>query len=85
MHVPTDMNNAKRSIFADDNNSHLDKFYDQIAWFKDGSRQLIDLEYLQGSSFDFLPYVYVDQNLTKFSKSFRISDHYPLWVEFGID
>ena len=32
--------------------------------------------------FDFLPHVYTDQDLSKNSISFRLSDHYPLWAEF---
>jgi endonuclease/exonuclease/phosphatase (EEP) superfamily protein YafD len=40
------------------------------------------MEYLCGGGFDFVPYSYVDLNLSKESVSYRISDHYPLWVEF---
>lgn len=40
--------------------------------------------YLRGGSFDFLPYVYTDKAFSKTEISHRISDHYPLWVEFAI-
>ncbi len=31
-----------------------------------------------------MPHVYTDQDLNKNSISFRLSDHYPLWVEFTL-
>ena len=34
----------------------------------------------RGGSFDFVPYAFGD--LTRAQLSWRISDHYPLWVEF---
>jgi len=33
---------------------------------------------------DFQPHVYTDENLTRTSVSFRLSDHLPLWVEFEL-
>ncbi len=56
------------------------KHYDQIAWFRD------DLELLGGSSagvIDFSGAVYKEQTLE--NMSYRISDHFPLWVEFFTD
>jgi endonuclease/exonuclease/phosphatase family metal-dependent hydrolase len=84
LYVPPDLNGVKRSIFIDEGEDpQLDKFYDQIAWFGSASgRGQLQMEYLRGGGFDFLPYVYTDQNLSKSSVSHRISDHYPLWVEF---
>ena len=74
-----------RTIFLNTNSPDTDKFYDQIAWFETGSkRQRIELEYIQGGSFDFLPHVYLDSGLSKSSISFRVSDHYPLWIEFKL-
>jgi endonuclease/exonuclease/phosphatase family metal-dependent hydrolase len=54
--------------------------YDQIAWFRD------DLDLLGGESagtVDFTGAVY--QELSLQQMSFRISDHFPLWVEFHTD
>jgi len=83
--VPDDLNAVQRSIFADPNNPTLDKFYDQIAWFQTGSgSQRLSMDYTRGGGFDFLPHVYGGTNLTKNSISRRISDHYPLWVEFEL-
>lgn len=81
--VPEDLRRVPRSIFADPEHPALDKFYDQIAWFETGggSRRL-SMDYIQGGHFDFLPYVYTNTNLSRNSVSYRISDHYPLWVEF---
>jgi endonuclease/exonuclease/phosphatase family metal-dependent hydrolase len=81
--VPGDLNVVPRSIFADPNEPTLEKFYDQIAWFVDANANArLDMEYVRGGHFDFLPHVYRGLNLTKRSIWFRISDHYPLWAEF---
>ena len=71
-----------RTIF-DNDKSRL--FYDQIAWFWDTrSPELEDvltgLRYGSAGSVDFLPHVFA--GMTKSEVSWRISDHYPLWVEF---
>ena len=81
--VPDDLNRVQRSIFADPNHPALDKYYDQIAWFqKDSGSIALSMNYNQGGGFDFLPFVYTNTDLSKNSISYRISDHYPLWVEF---
>jgi len=82
---PTELNGIPRTIFADDRTR---SFYDQIAWFTDpaspGAPDLLEgLTYTRrGGGFDFLPHVL--PGLTKTQVSWRISDHYPLWVEFDI-
>ena len=45
-------------------------------------RALTNLNLRVGGNFDFMPYVYTDTPLTRRLVSYRISDHYPLWVEF---
>ena len=83
--VPQDLNSVLRSIFADPDHPMLEKFYDQIAWFQTGSgSRRLSMDYNQGGGFDFLPHVYGGTNLSKRSISYRISDHYPLWVEFNL-
>ncbi len=83
--VPDDLNMVPRSIFADPGKPNLDKFYDQVAWFTSKSGAIaLSMEYSAGGSFDFLRYVYSETGLTKSSISHRISDHYPLWVEFTV-
>ncbi|MCA9228872.1 MAG: endonuclease/exonuclease/phosphatase family protein [Planctomycetales bacterium] len=80
--VPGVLMNQPRTIFDDPGDPSDDNFYDQIAWFESGNEALIDLTLRTGGHFDFLPHVYTDTNLTRNSISHRISDHYPLWVEF---
>lgn len=83
---PAELNDVPRTIFANDRNKH---FYDQIAWFSDFEsvtmeNMLTGLRY-EGvaGSFDFLPFTL--KGLTKAEVSWRISDHYPLWIEFQLD
>jgi hypothetical protein len=82
--VPDVLMNLPRTIFDDPGDPNDDNFYDQIAWFTAGSRSLIDLTLRAGGNFDFQPQVYTDTNLSRTSVSFRLSDHFPLWVEFGL-
>jgi len=56
------------------------KYYDQIAWFMD------DLDLLAGEQagvVDFAGAVY--QELSLGQMSYRVSDHFPVWVEFLVD
>ncbi|MEJ2567903.1 MAG: endonuclease/exonuclease/phosphatase family protein [candidate division WOR-3 bacterium] len=82
LYVPDDMNEISRTIFGSPKEN---KFYDQIAWFtgKDGTPAL-SLKYIRGGSFDFTKIALQSLNLTKNELSWRISDHYPLWSEFGM-
>lgn len=58
-------------------------FYDQIAWFvrKNGQVEL-NMKPTKGGSFNFVPFTYSGTSLTVADKSYRVSDHYPLWMEF---
>lgn len=82
---PTELNHVPRTIFDNDKSRH---FYDQIAWFSDPTKpdlpsMLDGMHYTRrGGGFDFLPHAL--RNLTKSQVSWRISDHYPLWVEFAV-
>jgi endonuclease/exonuclease/phosphatase family metal-dependent hydrolase len=83
--VPDDLNLVPRTIFADPNQPMLGNFYDQIAWFQKKSGAIaLSMNYSKGGGFDYLPHVYTDTNLSKNSISYRMSDHYPLWVEFAL-
>lgn len=68
-----------RSIFDET------KFYDQIAWFQDkkGVNNL-SLSYNNGGNYDFMQSCLINRPLSKVQKSWMLSDHYPLWVEFNI-
>jgi endonuclease/exonuclease/phosphatase family metal-dependent hydrolase len=82
--VPDVLMNLPRTIFDDPGESDDDNFYDQIAWFTNGNHALINMELISGGNYDFMPFVYTGLGLTRNSISFRVSDHYPLWVEFSI-
>ena len=57
------------------------KFFDQIAWFHDEGRRKLTLDYRgRAGHFEFNKHVLT--GLSRDDVSFRISDHYPLWVEF---
>lgn len=63
----------------------LASFFDQIAWFerrKDG-RPYLSLKFRKSGGLNFQGVVL--PHLTRTQLSWRISDHYPLWVEFGLD
>ena len=83
--TPEDLNKVPRTIFSDPEKPDLGKFYDQIAWFT-GQNNLpaLSLQYSRGGSFDFTQAALKSRNLTKQQLSWRISDHYPLWVEFKV-
>jgi endonuclease/exonuclease/phosphatase family metal-dependent hydrolase len=79
---PTELDAVPRTIFDDAKTQH---FYDQIAWFSDaqGRSTLDELTFTHHAGmFDFLSHVF--PGLTKTEVSWRISDHYPLWVEFTV-
>lgn len=76
--------NLPRTIFDMDDVPDKASFYDQIAWFTDKKRALINLTTKSGGNFDFRPLVYREVGLTLQQMSFRLSDHYPLWIEFNI-
>lgn len=83
--VPASLIDLPRSIFADADEPTKSKYYDQIAWFhKPGSKRRLDMDPLAGGHFDFVPHVYKGAGLDRTSVSWRLSDHYPLWVEFAL-
>jgi endonuclease/exonuclease/phosphatase family metal-dependent hydrolase len=78
--VPAALHEVPRTIFG----SHLDSYYDQIAWFTDEDSPIpkLTLEPTGAAgSFDFTGLVH--RHLTRQQLSWRISDHLPLWVEFA--
>lgn len=66
----------------------LKGFYDQIAWFTEDAaaeNPLLSLEFTdKAAMFDWSETVLAKSGLTKRQKSFRMSDHYPLWAEFSL-
>lgn len=70
-----------RTIFDDQDDKH---YYDQIAWFARGARgrAVLNLDCVAGGQLDFPAILRGEQTLN--TLSWHISDHYPLWVEFGV-
>lgn len=83
---PGELSGVPRTIFDGDKKNH---FYDQIAWFTDFTGadvtdMLTGMRYAgKAGSFDFVPLTFA--GLTRSKLSWRMSDHYPLWVEFRTD
>jgi hypothetical protein len=74
------LNEVPRTIFGDPGES---KFYDQIAWFVDEARgPMLTIQASAAGSFDFVPLL--QRDLSKTTLSWKVSDHYPLWVEFSV-
>lgn len=85
LHVPGDLHGVPRTIF-DDPADPADKFYDQIAWFKDGAGgDQLTLSFARAGGLDLWGRVLThEEGWTKRSWSWRISDHLPLWCEFEL-
>jgi exonuclease III len=79
--VPPVLDAVPRSIFPSDAD-RLDKYYDQIAWFETGKKRQLNLDCAAGGSIDFVPHLYRDLGMKRQDLQHRVSDHYPLWVEF---
>ena len=79
--VPLVLDQVPRSIFFDEAD-RLDKYYDQIAWFETGKKRQLNLDCTDGGHIDFVPHLYQDTGMSRQNMQYRISDHYPLWVEF---
>lgn len=84
--APPELNKVPRTIFDDSKTQH---HYDQVAWFSDvnsaqAPSMLTGLSFKgRAGSFNFVPHVFT--GLSKTELSWRISDHYPLWIEFELD
>ena len=74
------LNDVPRTIFDDPEEA---KFYDQVAWFVEkGSGPVLTLVSTAAGSFDFVPIL--QGGMSKTTLSWKVSDHYPLWVEFSV-
>ncbi len=75
---PPELADLPRTIFQGPDENH---FYDQIAWFTEGTRAKLTLDYSgRAGQFDFVGLTHAGMDKTPLS--WRISDHYPLWAEF---
>jgi endonuclease/exonuclease/phosphatase family metal-dependent hydrolase len=76
---PQELLDQPRSIFDDATTRH---YFDQIAWFTSGDREELTLHYTKRAGrVEWTKYILTD--LSNTAKSWRISDHYPLWAQFA--
>ena len=81
LHVPSELQNetVTRSIFDET------KYYDQIAWFESNDNTpKLSSNFLRGGNYDFVGQVMKNRDISKLQLSWIMSDHYPLWAEFGL-
>jgi endonuclease/exonuclease/phosphatase family metal-dependent hydrolase len=77
---PDELLGQPRMITDTDAKKH---FYDQIAWFTAGNREQLTLQYTKRA--DRVEWTeHVLTGTTNITKSWRISDHYPLWAQFAL-
>lgn len=81
--VPANLTFVPRTLSSDLQHPDRRSFFDQIAWFETvKGKPYLTLEYRRAGGIDFQGAVLA--HLTRTQLSWRISDHYPLWVEFGV-
>jgi len=81
--IPAALLDARRSVFGKGSSGAA---YDQIAWFEESrASRPLSLSFRRGGSFDFRDHALPSRGLTLTQLSWRISDHLPLWAEFGTD
>jgi len=79
---PAELQGLSRTITDTPGQMH---YYDQIAWFTEKGRAQLTLQYEgAGHAGHFTWTDYLLQDLEPDDKSWRISDHYPLWTEFSV-
>ena len=77
---PDELLDQPRSIFDTATNAH---FYDQIAWFTAAGHEQLTLRYTkQAGRIEWTRLIHPE--LGNIAKSWRISDHYPLYAQFAL-
>jgi Endonuclease/Exonuclease/phosphatase family len=79
----------KPRLVGQDEDEPLKGLYDQIAWFTTdeggAERPLLAMTFTgEGGMFNWGKTALASSGLTTQQKSFRMSDHFPLWVEFAL-
>ena len=84
LHIPEDLHHIPRTIFAREGEPETEKFYDQLAWFRDADDvPHLTLEYVKAGYVNFVGLIM--EGLSRRALGFRISDHFPIWTEFRVD
>jgi hypothetical protein len=79
---PAELKSHPRTIFDTEDDKH---FYDQIAWFTAKGNAQLTLRYDgagHAGCFEWTKHLLEEMDTVE--KSWHISDHYPLWVEFSL-
>jgi len=80
LRAPAELDEALRTISDEPGDP---SFYDQIAWFHEDGKAKLSLEYTnRAGTFGWTEHVL--QSVEDTEKSWRISDHFPLWAEFSV-
>ncbi|KRA56723.1 endonuclease [Caulobacter sp. Root655] len=78
-----DLLTVPRTLSSSLEHPDLKSFFDQIAWFETvKNKPYLSLNYRHAGGINFQGVVLKSLNRTELS--WRMSDHYPLWVEFGL-
>jgi endonuclease/exonuclease/phosphatase family metal-dependent hydrolase len=81
LHPPEELNGLPRTVSDQPGKEH---YYDQIAWFTEAGRERLTLGYDGPGHAGYFKWTdFILENLDTGEKSWHISDHYPLWVEFS--
>lgn len=81
---PAELLELPRTVSDKPGKSDTNHHYDQIAWFVKGKRERLTLTYEgdgHAGNFDWRPHLLTEMKAQEMS--WHISDHFPLWVEFG--
>ena len=84
LEVPFVLHKHPRTIYGQPTNPTGSSYHDQIAWFSKGNATLLNLQLVTGGIVEIWDRLLVDLQLSKRSFAARVSDHNPLWVEFGL-
>ena len=80
--APKELEDVPRNIAAAAGG--VTKHYDQIAWFTRGNREQLTLTYKTAGYVRWTDFILRDARDDDARKA-HISDHYPLWAEFGLE
>ncbi|MEO1038946.1 MAG: endonuclease/exonuclease/phosphatase family protein [Pseudomonadota bacterium] len=82
LYIPPELDDEARTVsFKADGKPP--KYYDQIAWFKEGGDIALGLNFKRAGGYNFTGKLFSQApELTAQQMSWRVSDHLPLWCEF---
>jgi endonuclease/exonuclease/phosphatase family metal-dependent hydrolase len=81
--VPFVLQSEPRTIYGRREAPQEGSYHDQIAWFTDKDTALMNMHLNSGGIIPLRDHLLKDLRLSNASFAPRVSDHYPLWVEFN--